>query len=75
LLIDAGVLREELACLAGDLRDLGQPVVAGFSTHPHWDYPLWDAALGAAPRYGTARCAATAREWLPTRARRLASPR
>jgi glyoxylase-like metal-dependent hydrolase (beta-lactamase superfamily II) len=43
---------------------LGQPVVAGFSTHPHWDHLLWHPRLGAAPRYGTARCAATARDRL-----------
>jgi glyoxylase-like metal-dependent hydrolase (beta-lactamase superfamily II) len=43
---------------------LGQPVVAGFSTHPHWDHLLWHAGLGAAPRYGTARCAATVRDRL-----------
>jgi glyoxylase-like metal-dependent hydrolase (beta-lactamase superfamily II) len=61
LLIDPGVLGDELACLANDLSDSGQPVVAGFSTHPHWDHLLWHARLGAAPRYGTARCAATAR--------------
>jgi glyoxylase-like metal-dependent hydrolase (beta-lactamase superfamily II) len=61
LLIDPGVLGDELAALANDLRELGQPVVAGFSTHPHWDHLLWHAPLGAAPRYGTARCAATAR--------------
>ncbi len=39
--------------------------MAGFSTHPHWDHLLWHARLGAAPRYGTARCAAAARDWLP----------
>jgi glyoxylase-like metal-dependent hydrolase (beta-lactamase superfamily II) len=61
LLIDPGVLDHELATLADDLRELGQPVVAGFSTHPHWDHLLWDARFGAAPRYGTARCAATIR--------------
>jgi glyoxylase-like metal-dependent hydrolase (beta-lactamase superfamily II) len=64
LLIDPGVLGYEMACLANDLRELGQPVVAGFSTHPHWDHLLWHARLGAAPRYGTARCAATARDFL-----------
>jgi glyoxylase-like metal-dependent hydrolase (beta-lactamase superfamily II) len=64
LLIDAGVLAGELACLASDLSDLGQPVVAGFSTHPHWDHLLWDARLGRAPRYGTAGCAAAAAAWL-----------
>ena len=64
LLIDPGVTGSEIACLANDLRELGQPVVAGFSTHPHWDHLLWHARLGAAPRYGTARCAATVRDRL-----------
>src|SRR6266545_419141 len=59
-----GVHGYEIACLANDLRELGQPVVAGFSTHPHWDHLLWHARLGAAPRYGTARCAATVRDRL-----------
>ena len=78
LLIDPGVQGHEMACLANDLSDSGQTVVAGFSTHPHWDHLLWHARLGAAPRYGTARCAATVRvllsdarwkariaEWIP----------
>jgi glyoxylase-like metal-dependent hydrolase (beta-lactamase superfamily II) len=64
LLIDPGVTGEEIACLANDLRELGQPVVAGFSTHPHWDHLLWHGRLGAAPRYGTARCAGTVRDRL-----------
>jgi glyoxylase-like metal-dependent hydrolase (beta-lactamase superfamily II) len=59
LLIDPGIQGSEMACLANDLSDSGQTVVAGFSTHPHWDHLLWHARLGAAPRYGTARCAAT----------------
>ena len=61
LLIDPGVHGDEMAALANDLRELGQTVVAGFSTHPHWDHLLWHAGLGAAPRYGTARCADSAR--------------
>jgi glyoxylase-like metal-dependent hydrolase (beta-lactamase superfamily II) len=64
LLIDPGVQGHEMACLANDLSDSGQTVVAGFSTHPHWDHLLWHAELGAAPRYGTARCAATVRDKL-----------
>jgi glyoxylase-like metal-dependent hydrolase (beta-lactamase superfamily II) len=64
LLIDPGVHGYEMAALANDLRELGQPVVAGFSTHPHWDHLLWHARLEAAPRYGTARCAATIRDLL-----------
>jgi glyoxylase-like metal-dependent hydrolase (beta-lactamase superfamily II) len=62
LLIDPGLYESEMACLANDLSDSGQTVVAGFSTHPHWDHVLWHARLGAVPRYGTARCAATIRE-------------
>jgi glyoxylase-like metal-dependent hydrolase (beta-lactamase superfamily II) len=61
LLIDPGILADEMVALADDLRELGQPVVAGFSTHPHWDHLLWHARLGTAPRYGTARCADTVR--------------
>jgi glyoxylase-like metal-dependent hydrolase (beta-lactamase superfamily II) len=64
LLIDPGVTGSEIACLANDLRESGQPVAAGFSTHPHWDHLLWHAPLGAPPRYGTARCAATVRDRL-----------
>jgi glyoxylase-like metal-dependent hydrolase (beta-lactamase superfamily II) len=64
LLIDPGVRGDEMTCLANDLRELGQPVVAGFSTHPHWDHLLWHASLGEARRYGTARCAATVRDRL-----------
>jgi len=58
LLIDPGVQDHELACLANDLADLGQLVVAGFSTHPDWDHLLWHEAFGDPSRYGTARCAA-----------------
>ena len=64
LLIDPGIQGSEMACLANDLSDLGQTVVAGFSTHPHWDHLLWHAKLGEAPRYGTARCAADIRDLL-----------
>jgi glyoxylase-like metal-dependent hydrolase (beta-lactamase superfamily II) len=64
LLIDPGVHSGEMAALANDLRELGQPVVAGFSTHPHWDHLLWHAGLGSAPRYGTGRCAAAIRDEL-----------
>ncbi len=57
LVVDAGITGDEMACLANDLRELGQPVAAGFSTHPDWDHVLWHAELGEAPRYGAARCA------------------
>ena len=64
LLIDPGITRDEMAALAGALRELGQSVVAGFSTHPDWDHVLWHADFGEAPRYGTARCAATMQDLL-----------
>jgi glyoxylase-like metal-dependent hydrolase (beta-lactamase superfamily II) len=65
LVIDAGIRDDEMACLANDLSASAETVAAGFSTHPHWDHLLWHDSLGAAPRYGTARCAATVRERLP----------
>ena len=64
LLIDPGITGVEMAALAKDLRESGRPVVAGFATHPDWDHVLWHPDLGDAPRYGTARCAASLRELL-----------
>ncbi len=64
LLIDPGITVAEMADLANDLREMGRPVVAGFSTHPDWDHVLWHAEFGEAPRYGTARCAASIRDQL-----------
>ena len=64
LLVDAGITGSEMVAIADDFRKFGQPVVAGFSTHPHWDHLLWHARLGEAPRYGTARCAAAIRAFL-----------
>jgi glyoxylase-like metal-dependent hydrolase (beta-lactamase superfamily II) len=64
LLVDAGLQEHELKCLAADLAAMGQPVVVGFSTHPDWDHLLWHADLGAAPRYGTARCVAAVQDQL-----------
>jgi glyoxylase-like metal-dependent hydrolase (beta-lactamase superfamily II) len=61
LLVDPGLTASEMACLASDLRELGQSVVAGFATHPDWDHVLWHPEFGDAPRYGTARCAAVMR--------------
>ncbi len=62
LLVDPGIEGSEMACLANDVRELGQPVVAGFATHPDWDHVLWHTELGEVPRYGTARCAAFMRD-------------
>ncbi|HEY8546808.1 MAG TPA: MBL fold metallo-hydrolase [Acidimicrobiales bacterium] len=62
LLVDPGLTDAEMTCLADDLRVRGLPVVAGFATHPDWDHALWHPALGDAPRYGTAACAAHLRD-------------
>jgi glyoxylase-like metal-dependent hydrolase (beta-lactamase superfamily II) len=64
LLIDPGITGDEMADLASDLHELGRPVVAGFSTHPHWDHVLWHAKFGEAPRYGSSRCAADIQDLL-----------
>jgi glyoxylase-like metal-dependent hydrolase (beta-lactamase superfamily II) len=64
LLIDAGVHGDEMECLANDIAEAGQVVVAGFSSHPHWDHLLWHARFVDVPRSSTARCAATVREEL-----------
>ena len=62
LLVDPGISGSEMACLANDLRELGQPAVAAFATHPDWDHVLWHSDLGDAPRYGTDGCAAFMRD-------------
>lgn len=64
LVVDPGLTRAELTCLAGDIRALGGPVVAGFSTHPHWDHALWHADLGDVPRYATGPAVASMTEQL-----------
>src|ERR1044072_3729066 len=57
ILVDPGIDGSELDQLADDLDRLGIPVVAGFSTHPHWDHLLWHARFGDVPRYATAAAA------------------
>ena len=50
---------------ADDLDRLDIPVVARFSTHPHWDHLLWHSRFGDVPRYATpagAQAASEARE-------------
>src|SRR6185437_3753797 len=64
LVIDPGIHGSELVCLANDLSKAGKTVVAGFSTHPHWDHLLWHPDLGAPHRWSTALAADTARERL-----------
>jgi glyoxylase-like metal-dependent hydrolase (beta-lactamase superfamily II) len=62
VLVDPGIDGFELNQLADDLDRLGVPVVAGFSTHPHWDHLLWHARFGDVPRYATAAGASAAGE-------------
>jgi glyoxylase-like metal-dependent hydrolase (beta-lactamase superfamily II) len=76
VLVDPGIDGSELNQLADDLDRLvdrlGIPVVAGFSTHPHWDHLLWHSRFGDVPRYATsagAHAASEARE----RAQRMAA--
>ncbi|HSB53558.1 MAG TPA: MBL fold metallo-hydrolase, partial [Gemmatimonadales bacterium] len=72
ILVDPGIDGSDLSQLADDLDRLGIPVVAGFSTHPHWDHLLWHPRFGDVPRYAThagAHAASEARE----RAQRMAA--
>ena len=65
VLVDPGITGAELDQLADDVDGLGLPVVAGFSTHPHFDHLLWHPRFGDVPRYATAagaRLATEARE-------------
>ncbi len=65
ILVDPGIDGSELDQLADDVDRLGIPVVAGFSTHPHWDHLLWHSRFGDVPRYATtagAHAASEARE-------------
>src|ERR671924_302496 len=62
ILVDPGIDGSDLNQLADDLDRLGIPVVAGFSTHPHWDHLLWHPRFGDVPRYATAACAKFADE-------------
>ncbi len=51
VLVDPGIDGADLEELADDVDRLGIPVVAGFSTHPHWDHLLWHSRFGDVPRY------------------------
>jgi glyoxylase-like metal-dependent hydrolase (beta-lactamase superfamily II) len=62
ILVDPGIDGSDLDQLADDLDRLGIPVIAGFSTHPHWDHLLWHPRFGDVPRYATAACARVAGE-------------
>src|SRR5215475_2641382 len=62
LLVDPGVTGTELEELADDLDAAGLPVIAGLSTHPHWDHLLWHPRFGDVPRYATTEGARVAAE-------------
>jgi glyoxylase-like metal-dependent hydrolase (beta-lactamase superfamily II) len=62
ILVDPGIHGAELEGLADDVERLGIPVIAGFSTHPHWDHLLWHPRFGDVPRYATAAGALRASE-------------
>jgi glyoxylase-like metal-dependent hydrolase (beta-lactamase superfamily II) len=65
VLVDPGIAGADLDDLADDVERLGVPVVAGLSTHPHWDHLLWHSRFGDVPRYASAanvRVATEARE-------------
>jgi glyoxylase-like metal-dependent hydrolase (beta-lactamase superfamily II) len=51
ILVDPGIDGSDLNQLADDVDRLGRPVVAGFSTHLHWDHLLWHSRFGDVPRY------------------------
>ncbi|HWO67877.1 MAG TPA: MBL fold metallo-hydrolase [Umezawaea sp.] len=51
VLVDPGISGADLEQLADDVDRLGVPVVAGFSTHLHWDHLLWHPRFGDVPRY------------------------
>src|SRR5690242_17926894 len=62
VLVDPGIDGSDLNQLADDVDRLGIPVVAGFSTHPHWDHLLWHPRFGDVPRYATTATAQVASE-------------
>ena len=65
VVVDPGIDGSDLEELADEVERLGIPVVAGLSTHPHWDHLLWHGRFGEVPRYATQACvdlAAVARE-------------
>jgi glyoxylase-like metal-dependent hydrolase (beta-lactamase superfamily II) len=53
ILVDPGIDGADLTELADDVDRLGIEVVAGFSTHLHWDHLLWHSRFGDVPRYAT----------------------
>ncbi|MFL6165410.1 MAG: MBL fold metallo-hydrolase [Ornithinibacter sp.] len=73
VLVDPGIAGSDLTELADDVDRLGLPVVAGFSTHPHWDHLLWHPRFGDVPRYAT-RAGAQSTRHTPSGTPRCSSP-
>jgi glyoxylase-like metal-dependent hydrolase (beta-lactamase superfamily II) len=71
VLVDPGISGADLAELADDVDRIGVPVVAGFSTHLHWDHLLWHSRFGDVPRYAM-RAAAEAAPGVRERAQQMA---
>src|SRR3954451_15690787 len=61
ILVDPGIDGSDLNQLADDVDRLGIPVVAGFSTHLHWDHLLWHSRFGDVPRYAASASAEAVR--------------
>src|SRR3954465_9781452 len=72
ILVDPGIDGSDLNQLADDVDRLGIPGVAGFSTPPHWDHPLWPSRFRDGPRYATTGCVQAAGE-ARERAQRMAA--
>jgi glyoxylase-like metal-dependent hydrolase (beta-lactamase superfamily II) len=53
LLVDPGVLPDELDGLAALLAARGRAAAAAVATHAHWDHVLWARGLGEAPRHAS----------------------
>ncbi|MGW6129942.1 MBL fold metallo-hydrolase [Cellulomonas sp. NPDC055163] len=53
LVVDPAITPAEVDALADALEASGRRVVAGFSTHPHWDHVLWSPRWPGAPRWAT----------------------
>jgi glyoxylase-like metal-dependent hydrolase (beta-lactamase superfamily II) len=51
VLVDAGVFPDEMRSLA---KAVEAPIIAGITTHEHWDHMLWSKELGSSvPRYAS----------------------